>query len=310
MKTRMPTTAKGMARFRIPAAVAAAALLLSATACGGTTASNGIAELGPTVPTLAVNKAAAANLPESIKASKILIVAIPTNEPPTQFYKPGTQEMTGANPDIARLVGQALGVKVEIKVSNFDSIIPGIAAGRYDMTVSSMTPTTQRMQVLDFVDYLQMGNSIAVPKGNPLGINNQDALCGKRVGLLTGSYQLTANVPDANATCAKENKKQLATSEFQDTRQAISALTSGRLDAVLADSPIMDFAAKSNPTIMISSKYEFTPVGIGMPKDSGLIKSVSAAMADIVKNPSYKAVLKKYGLESSAITDPRVNFAQ
>ena len=37
------------------------------------------------------------------------------------------------------------------------------------MTVSSMTPTTQRMQVLDFVDYLQMGNSIAVPKGNPLG---------------------------------------------------------------------------------------------------------------------------------------------
>ena len=272
--------------------------------------SNGIAELGPTVPTLAVNKDAAANLPESIKASKILIVAIPTNEPPTQFYKPGTQEMTGANPDIARLVGQALGVKVEIKVSNFDSIIPGIAAGRYDMTVSSMTPTTQRMQVLDFVDYLQMGNSIAVPKGNPLGINNQDALCGKKVGLLTGSYQLTANVPQANADCTKEGKPKLATSEFQDTRQAISALTSGRLDAVLADSPIMDFAAKSNPTIVISSKYEFTPVGIGMPKDSGLIKSVSAAMVDIVKSASYKAVLKKYGLESSAITDPRVNFAQ
>ncbi|WP_104091653.1 ABC transporter substrate-binding protein [Arthrobacter sp. GMC3] len=310
MKTRILTITKAKAGFKIPAAAVAAALLLSVTACGGTTATNGVAELGSTVPTMALNKAAAADLPESIKASKILIVAIPTNEPPTQFYKPGTQEMTGTNPDIARLVGQALGVNVEIKVSNFDSIIPGIAAGRYDMTVSSMTPTTQRMQVLDFVDYMQMGNSIAVPTGNPLGIKNQDDLCGKKVGLLTGSYQLTANVPDANATCVKEGKPQLATSEFQDTRQAISALTSGRLDAVLADSPIMDFAAKSNPTIEISSKYEFTPVGIGMPKDSGLIKAVSAVMVDIVKSDSYKAVLKKYGLESSAITDPRVNFAQ
>ena len=102
--------------------------------------------------------------------TKVLRVAIPTNEPPTQFYREGTQDMTGTNPDIARLIGEALGVKVEIQVANFDSIIPGMAAGRYDMTVSSMTPTEKRMEVLDFVDYMQMGNAIAVPKGNPPGI--------------------------------------------------------------------------------------------------------------------------------------------
>ncbi len=96
-------------------------------------------------------------------------MAIPTNEPPTQFYREGTQEMTGTNPDVARLIGEALGVKVEIQVANFDSIIPGMAAGRYDMTVSSMTPTTKRMEVLDFVDYMQMGNSIAVRHRQPAG---------------------------------------------------------------------------------------------------------------------------------------------
>jgi polar amino acid transport system substrate-binding protein len=240
----------------------------------------------------------------------VLRVAIPTNEPPTQFYREGTQEMTGTNPDVARLIGEALGVKVEIQVANFDSIIPGMAAGRYDMTVSSMTPTTKRMEVLDFVDYMQMGNSIAVPTGNPLGVSSEASLCGKKVGLLTGSYQLAVNVPAIDEKCTAAGSGTIQRSEFQDTRQAISALTSGRLDAVLADSPILDFAATQNPQLEIASKYDFTPVGVGLSKDSGLVDAVSAALSEVVKSDSYLKVLGKYGLESSAITDARVNFAQ
>ncbi len=221
----------------VPAAVATAALLLAVTACSPATSAISAVSPGGTpgqdasVPALDVNQAAAQLLPESIKASKVLRVAIPTNEPPTQFYREGTQEMTGANPDVARLIGEALGVKVEIQVANFDSIIPGIAAGRYDMTVSSMTPTAERMKVLDFVDYMQMGSTVAVAKGNPLGLNEK-SLCGKKVGVLTGSYQLTVDVPDFDKACTDGGKDKIQTNEFQDTRQAISALTSGRLGRV------------------------------------------------------------------------------
>lgn len=82
----------------------------------------------------------------------------------------------------------------------------------------------------------------------------------------------------------------------------LPGLTSGRLDAVLAGSPILDFAAKANPGIEISSQYDFAPVGVGLPIESGLVKSVSAVMEDIVKTDSYLQVLKKYGLASSANT--------
>ena len=157
---------------------------------------------------------------------------------------------------------------------------------------------------------MQIGNAIAVPKGNPQGINDQHALCGKKVGLLTGSYQLTVNVPDYDKECATAGKDTIQRSEFQDTRQAISALTSGRLDAVLADSPILNFAATQNPQIEIAAKYDFTPVGVGMPKDSGLVKSVSAALSAVIKSDSYRQMLGKYGLESSAVTDARVNVPQ
>lgn len=303
------------ARLGLPAAVATAALLLSATACSPASvttaaASGDAAGAGTGVPALEVNQAAVDLLPDSIKASKVLRVAIPTNEPPTQFYREGTQEMTGTNPDVARLIGEALGVTVDIQVANFDSIIPGLAANRYDMTVSSMTPTAKRMEVLDFVDYMQIGNAIAVPKGNPGQIKDENALCGKKVGLLTGSYQLTVNVPAYDQACTAAGKETIQRSEFQDTRQAISALTSGRLDTVLADSPILNFAASQNPQIEVAKTYEFAPVGVGVPKESGLVKSVSAALNAVIKSDSYAKVLAKYGLQTSAITDARVNFAQ
>ncbi len=296
------------ARFALPAVAATATLLLSTTACspaGSEPVSNPSTDTS--VPRLEVNQAAAGLLPESIKASKVLRVAIPTNEPPTQFYREGTQEMTGTNPDIARLIGEALGVKIEIQVANFDSIIPGLAANRYDMTVSSMTPTDKRMEVLDFVDYMQIGGGVAVPKGNPAGIKDQHALCGKKVGLLTGSYQLTVDVPKFDQACTDAGKETIQRSEFQDTRQAISALTSGRLDVVLADAPILNFAAAQNQQIEIASEYDVTPVGVGMPKDSGLVKSVSAALDTVIKSDSYRKVLGKYGLESSAIPEALVN---
>lgn len=314
MKTPPVTPRTQRTRLGASAALVTAALMLSVTACGPTapasSTSSGEAGQGTGVPALAVNEEAAALLPESIKSTKVLRVAIPTNEPPTQFYREGTQDMTGTNPDVARLIGEALGVKVDIQVANFDSIIPGMAAGRYDMTVSSMTPTTKRMEVLDFVDYMQMGNSIAVPSGNPLGVSSEGSLCGKKVGLLTGSYQLSVNVPAVDEDCTAAGDGIIQRSEFQDTRQAISALTSGRLDAVLADSPILDFAATQNPAIEIASKYDFTPVGVGLPKDSGMVKAVSAALDAVITSDSYLKVLGKYGLESSAITDARVNFAQ
>jgi polar amino acid transport system substrate-binding protein len=198
---------------------------------------------------------------------------------------------------------------VEIKVVNFDQIIPGIAAGRYDLTVSSMTPTAERMKVLDFVDYLQIGSSVAVPKGNPLKLD-ENSLCGKRVGVLTGSYQLTVNVPALDKACATAGKPAIGTGQYQDTRQAVSALTSGRQDAVLADSPILSYAAKQNPAIAVASSFEFAPVGVGMPKSSGLVKAVAAALKTVITTPAYQNALGTYGLASGAVKDARVNAAQ
>lgn len=304
-----PTTSRRphTLRLRVPAALVTSLVLL--VGCGSTSTPGEAGGTGTGVAPVEVDTDAAALLPSSIKSSKVLRVAVPTNEPPTQFYKPGTKVMTGVNPDVARLIGQALGVKVEILVANFDAIIPGIAAGRYDMTVSSMTPTEERMKVLDFVDYLQVGSSLAVPADNPDGLD-EHSLCGKNVALLTGSYQLDNDIPRFDQECAKEGKPRIESASFQDTRQAISALVSGRANAVLADSPILTYAASKNSSVDIASKYDFTPVGVGISKEAQLVDAVAAALKTVIASDSYTEALGKYGLQSSAITAARVNAAQ
>jgi polar amino acid transport system substrate-binding protein len=288
-----------------------AAVLLGTPACGRLErlADPSVATpAGEGVPALDLDPKAVALLPDSVASRGVLRVAIPTNEPPTQFYKAGTRYMTGVNPDIARLIGEALGLEVEIKVVNFDSIIPGMAAGRYDMTVSSMTPTDKRIAVIDFVDYLQVGNAIVVAKGAPS--LTQDTLCGKRVGVLIGSYQLTTNIPDYEQKCVAAGLPPIQTSQFQDTRQAISALTSGRLEAVLADSPILEYAATQDPDVVIAEKYDFTPVAVGVSKEPPLVNAVAAALDAVITSAAYREVLDKYGLQSAMITQARVNAAQ
>lgn len=290
---------------------AISAVLLGAPACGRIEqlADPSVATpAGEGVPALDVNAAAVALLPESVSSRGVLRVAIPTNEPPTQFYKEGTRYLTGVNPDIARLTAEALGLDVQIKVVNFDSIIPGMAAGRYDMTVSSMTPTDKRIAVVDFVDYMQFGTAIAVARGAHQ-LTHED-LCGKRVGVLIGSYQLTTNVPEYDQECVGAGKPPIQISQFQDTRQAISGLTSTRLDAVLADSPILEYAATQEPGIVIADKYDFTPVGVGVTKEPPLVAAVAAALKTVITSGAYREVLKKYGLESAVITEARVNAAQ
>lgn len=292
---------------RSTSVIASAAILLSVlTACAATTEVPSSAVDGPTMDPV---PEAIARLPDDKTQGGTLRVAIPTNEPPTQFYREGTQEMTGINPDIARLLAGALGLDLEIEVTTFEAIIPGMSAGRYDLTVSSMTPTEERMEHLDFVDYVQMGSALAVPVGNPDGISF-DALCGKRVAVLKGSYQLTANVPDLDAACTDAGEEALDVLQFQDTRQAISALLSDRADVVYADSPILGHAVSQDPQLEVGEENDLAPVAVGIPHDAGTLDAIAAALTAVIASPEYQDVLAEYGLESMAITEARVNVAQ
>ena len=69
--------------------------------------------------------------------------------------------------DLAKAIGQTLGLKVKIVKAGFDAIIPGLASGKYDLSLSSFTDSKEREKTVDFVTYFSAGTSLMVEVGQP-----------------------------------------------------------------------------------------------------------------------------------------------
>ena len=107
-----------------------------------------IRRLGGPVGAASAAPIAGGLLDKVLKAGK-LVVSTDPNYAPQSFLKPdGTYE--GFDIDVANEIGKRLGVKVEFVTPGWDAITAGSWAGRWDISVGSMTITVPRQQVLDF----------------------------------------------------------------------------------------------------------------------------------------------------------------
>ncbi|MCE3293655.1 MAG: amino acid transporter substrate-binding protein, partial [Arthrobacter sp.] len=160
-------------RNKVQTAAAGIAVLLALTACGGAatgTPASGDAK-SKTSNTADISEgiqpdeAAVKLLPQSYKDKGELTVAMDLHYPPTTFLADDNVTPIGLNPDLARLVAKKLGLKLKFENTAFDTIVPGIDGGRYDFTVTTMSPTEERLKVMDMVSYVSTGVSVAVAHG-------------------------------------------------------------------------------------------------------------------------------------------------
>lgn len=299
----------------VVALAGAVGLLLAASACGsaadesvGSGATGAGAAGSGTTARVSVAKVQAAidALPPAYRSSGTLTLAATTNNPPGSTYAEDGKTLVGYNPDIAALLGDALGLRITTEVVDFDQLIPGIQAGRYDATIADLTPNTERVKVLDFVTYAQIGNGLGAAAGNPDRIS-MDTLCGKSIGFLNGSYQATVELPQFQAECEDTPDGAIDAKMFPEQNDAMLALASDRVAAVYVDAPILGYAARQNPKIEVVKELNFGPVAVGIRKDSGLTEAIHLAMQAIIKDPAYAAVLTRWGIGSAAVTDAKVN---
>ena len=98
---------------------------------------------------------------------------------------------------------------------------------------------------------------------------------------------------------------------FPDQNGANLALSSGRADVGMADSPVAAYQVKqSDGAFKLSGdSYGTAPYGIAIPKDSDMTEPVLAAVKAIMADGTYKKILDKWGVSAGAITDPAINAA-
>jgi polar amino acid transport system substrate-binding protein len=240
-----------------------------------------------------------------------LSVAADATYAPDEFFGSDNKTVIGMDADLAKAIAQVMGLQPAVSNQTFDSIIPGLAAGKYDLGMSSFTDTKDREKTVDFVTYATAGESFFVNVDGGPAINSINDICGLKVGAEKG----TTEADDAAAQskkCTAAGKPAVSVSTFQDEAGVNVALSSGRVDAGFADTPVADYAVKqSNGKFALSPAPSLAnaPYGIAMAKDSGLQQPVLAAVKKLMDDGTYKDILDYWGLSGIAIDNPTIDGA-
>ncbi len=296
-------------------AIGAAALVLVALAgCGSSSSSSSSSQSSTSSSTASTgssaNAAIAAEVPAAIKSKGTLTVASDATYAPNEFIGSDGHTVEGMDVDMMNAIAAQMGLKVKFVNATFDTIIPGLAAGKYDLGASSFTDTKEREKTVEFVDYFEAGISFFAKTSSNPGVNTVADLCGKSVSVEKGTVE-QEEAEKQNKACTKEGKKAVTVLTFPDQNGANLALSSGRAEVGMADSPVADYQVqKSNGQFkLIGKEYEVAPYGLAIPKGSGLSKPILAALKAIIANGEYAKVLDKWGLQSGAIKTPVIDGA-
>jgi polar amino acid transport system substrate-binding protein len=301
--------------FAVAAALASAGI---AAGCGGgggggTTSTTLTATPNINVP---LDKKVAAEVPSAIKSKGSLTVAADATYAPDEFIAPDGHTIQGMDADLAKALGQVMGLTPTVKNVTFDAIIPGLAANKYDLGMSSFTITKEREKTVDFVSYANVGTSFYVDAEGGPNIASLADLCGQTVAAERGTTQ-EADATAQDKKCKAQGKPGVTVSVFPDQNGVNLALSSGRADVAMADSPPAAYAVRqSNGKFKLSgTQYGVALYGIAMPQGNGMTKPVQDALKAVIADGTYKRIFDYWGLSATSagngcpctITNPQIN---
>jgi polar amino acid transport system substrate-binding protein len=262
------------------------------------------------IPTQATDAAIAATVPAAVKSKGTLNVAMDATYAPDEFIASNGKTIVGMDADLTNAITQVMGLKANLINATFDTIIPGIQSGKYDMGASSFTDTLARQKVVDFVDYFQAGEGFYVKSGSSYSFNGLASLCGHTVSVEDGTTEQSDAQTQAKA-CTAAGKPTVTVLSFGNQSQANLAVSSGRAQVGFADSQVAAYiVSTSNGVFMNSgSAIEVAPYGLALPKGNGMAAPVQAAVNLLIANGVYKTILTKWGVEAGAVSTASINGA-
>ena len=295
---------KLVARLGVPALT-----VLVLAACGSSSTSS--TTTTTTSGSSSANATIAAEVPAAIKSKGTLTVAADATYAPNEFIASDGHTVVGMDADLMKALGTVMGLKVEMVNATFDTIIPGLAAGKYDIGASSFTDTKEREKTVDFVDYFTAGTSFYAKSSSNPGVKTLEDLCGKTVSVEKGTTEEEEST-EQSGKCTKAGKKSVTVLVYPTQNGANLAISSGRAELGMADSPVAAYQVKqSDGTFkLIGETYGAAPYGLAIPKGSGMTTPVLAALKVLIANGTYMKILEKWGVQAGALSTLGINGAK
>jgi polar amino acid transport system substrate-binding protein len=301
-------------RLSALAAVTAIGAVALGAGCGSSNDDNGSSGTGTTAaggaltatPGINVAKddqiaSAAAN---AVQQSGQLSIASDATYPPMEFFsKDNSTTVIGADADISKALGQIMGLQANVQNTPFDSILPGLTAGKYDLGISSFTDTKERQATNDFVTYAQAGTSFYASTSSNLEPKALGDLCDHSVAVEKGTTQQT-DAEDQGKQCNVDVQA------YPDQNGANLAISSGRAELGMADSPVAAYIVEqSNGQFKLGDAYGVAPYGIAMKKGSPLAQPLLDAVKALYSDGTMQKIFDYWQLPGAAISSPQINGA-
>jgi polar amino acid transport system substrate-binding protein len=299
-------------RISLLCSLALIPLAIALAGCGGSSTSTTTTTAATTAPVTTAPAATtpASMVPASARTKGTLSVAADATYAPDEFVSSNGHTVVGMDADLAQALAKELGLKAHVVNASFNTIIPGLASGKYDLGMSSFTDTLARQKVVDFVTYFSAGTSFYTEATGGTAIAGLADLCGHKVAVESGTTEAT-DAAAQSAKCKQAGKPAVTVLVFPDQNSANLAVSSGRAQLGMADSPVAAYIVKqSNGKFkLVGTPYGTAPYGIAIPKGNGMAAPVLAAVKAVMADGTYATILKKWGLQTGAITNPQINGA-
>ncbi|KTR05241.1 ABC transporter substrate-binding protein [Aureimonas ureilytica] len=241
---------------------------------------------------------ASAGLLDEVKAKGVLTVGTEARFPPFEFVENG--EIVGYSADIMREVMAALpGVRFERLDLPWQGILPGLAAGRFDYVVTSVTATRERAAAYHLsVPVADATMAILKRKGDS-EIAKPEDIAGKPVGSQAGSAQLAA-LQTLAGELEKAGTPVSGVTTYVDFSEAYADLAAGRIRAVVNSLPSLLEAARQRPDVFevvqptFGPKTYFTWAGRNDAESADLNALVDAELVKLNQSGKLRELQKKW----------------
>ena len=223
-------------------------------------------------------------------AAEKLTLATNVAFPPYEFYDDETGEPTGIDIEIARLIATNLGYELVVEDIDFDAIIPGVASGKYDLSMAGMTVTEERMQSVNFSESYATGVQVGIVK------EDSDLTLEK---LFEGGYKIGVQMGttgDLYTTWDLEDYGLATIERFKSGADAVLALTAGKVDCVVIDNePAKNFVAANEGLKILETEYIQEQYAACFSKENtALLEAFNTELKKLIEDGSVQAIIDKF----------------
>lgn len=283
--------------FALFSAALVSALCLAS--CGGTDSTSGSSESSQESSASTSSTESSATESSSEEASEdsteaaaefttvtegVLSMATNAEFPPYEYYEGDT--IVGIDAEVAQLIADELGLTLEISDVSFESIVPGVQSGKYDMGMAGMTVTEDRLQSVNFSSSYATGIQ-AVIVTEDSDIASIDDLTGKKIGVQTNT---TGDIY-ASGDYGMENVVQ-----YENGALAVEGLKSGKVDCVIIDNePAKAFVAANEGLKLLETEYAVEDYAICFSKENAALQeAVNSVLESLIADGSVQEIVDKY----------------